>query len=329
MAEGITFSSLLRIDEAGTLEGIKTYLRKTLHKQSASAVLLGLSGGIDSCLLAAIAVEALGEHSVRAAYLYDQHSGQELHGNARLVSDWLGIELAEKSIEPVMRERGVYSSPHMRIASFSGSLNRLLHQVFRLVHGESLFISSLRMGGTQTAGEDARNPDFQRTGGPIEGGFNSRHIYRRRFLEAEAKKRNCLLLGAANRTEWLIGWFVKGGVDDLPNQPLIGLYKTQIKQLASFLRIPTEVLAAKPSPDMLKGITDEFAFGASYNAIDAVLDFLDGGVTKEEIMRAGVTEKEICQVVKMKRLSAWKRSSPHAPPPVDGGPSGGLRLAHE
>jgi hypothetical protein len=60
-----------------------------------------------------------------------------------------------------------------------------------------------------------------------------------------------------------------------------------------------------------------------------VLDFLEGGVTKEEIMRAGVAEKEIRLVVKMKRLSAWKRSPPHGLPPVDGGPSGGLRLVRE
>jgi len=329
MAEGITSSSLLWIDEARTLEGIKTYLRKVFNEQPANAVILGLSGGIDSCLLSAIAVETLGKHSVRAAYLYDQHSGHDLHRNARLVSDWLGIELEEKSIESDMRERGVYSSVDIRITSFSGPFNRFLHEVYRLVHGESPFISSLRMGSVEASSEDVRNLGFQRIGSSIEAGFNSRHIYRRRFLEAEAKKRNYLLLGAANRTEWLTGWFVKGGVDDLPKQPLIGLYKTQIHQLAAFLKVPSEVQTAKPSPDMMKGITDEFALGAEYSHIDAVLDFLEGGVTKEEIIGAGVTEKEIGLVEKMKRLSAWKRSIQHTLPPVDGGPSGGLRLARK
>jgi NAD+ synthase len=327
MSESMTSSSLLRIDEVRILEGLTAHIRKILDAHNADKVLIGLSGGIDSCLLAAIAVQALGKRFVHAAYLYDHHSANELRRNVRLVSDWLGIETEEKSIEPLMRDLGVYSSPEMRMTSYSGALNRLLQRVYGWIHGESPFVSSLRRGGTAGSADDAGSPGFQGKASPIESAFNSRHIYRRRFLEAEAMKRKCALLGAANRTEWLTGWFVRGGIDDLPDQPLLGLYKTQIRQLSAFLNLPSEVQSARPSPDMMKGITDEHSLGVRYSHIDLALDCLEGGVTKEEIVGAGVTEKEIQLVAKMKRLSAWKRCSRQNFSPVDGGPSGGLRLA--
>jgi len=321
----MTSVSLLRIEEVRALEGIHAHIRKILHAQNADAVLLGLSGGIDSCLLATVAVQALGKSSVHAAYLYDSQSAGDLRRNVRVVSGWLGIETEEMSIEPFMRAMGVYASPEMRMTSISGALNRFLQRVYCRVHGESPFISSLRKGRVAESSGNNSNPDLQKKAGPIESAINSRHIYRRRFLESEAGKRNWALLGAANRTEWLTGWFVRGGVDDLPDQPLLGLYKTQVRQLAAFLKLPPGVQSAEPSPDMMKGITDESALGARYDHIDLALDWLEGGVTQSEILRAGVTEKEIRLVAEMKRISEWKRGSQQNFPPVDGGPSGGLR----
>jgi NAD+ synthase len=327
MAEGMTSDSLLRIDETRALEGLIDYIRKSLDLRRAEGILLGLSGGIDSCLLAAVAEQAVGKRSVHAAYLYDRTSSPRLRRNARLMSSRLGIGLAESSIDPAMRRMGVYSSSEVKITSVSGPLNRLFQKAYCLIHGESPFISSLRRGSAAASKGNDRSKDLRRgAASPIETGFNSRHIYRRRLLEAKARSKKLLLLGAANRTEWLTGWFVKGGVDDLPDEPLLGLYKTQIRQLAACLRMPDDILTAKPSPDMMEGITDEFALGASYGHIDLALDFMEGGTAKKDIMEAGVKEAEIRLVEKIVDLSAWKRNPPHHPPPVDGGPFGGFRL---
>jgi len=329
MRKALVCSPLLRIDEARAVEKLDGYLRNAFAEHGGAAALLGLSGGIDSALLATIAVRALGASRVRAAYLYDQHSAPGLRRNARKVAGWLGLELEEASIEPPMRQAGVYSSYAMRLTSFAGALNRLLHGAYRARAGEAPFVALLRTGGAETSVANARDRGRPSTIRQLEAAFNARHIYRRRALEKEAAARNCFLLGAANRTEWLTGWFVQGGVDDLPHQPLKGLYKSQIWQLGAFLQVPAEVLAAIPSPDMMKGITDEFALGMSYGNIDLALDFLEGGLTAQEVAEAGVIKEQIDRVDEMKRLSAWKRSSSQLPPPVDGGPSGGLRLSRK
>jgi NAD+ synthase len=169
-----------------------------------------------------------------------------------------------------------------------------------------------------------------------EASFAARHRCRRRVLEARAAADGGLLLGAANRSEWLTGWFVPAGIDDLPDQPLKGLYKTQVRQLAVALNVPAPVLRAAPSPDMMAGISDELALGMSYATIDVALDRLAGGLTGVQAGEAGLTVGELRRVRQLTQLSAWKRGpfsqeqlpqTDVAPFPVDGGPGGGFRMA--
>lgn len=319
-------SSYLRINEKKTVESFVDYLQDLSEEHATSGILIGLSGGIDSSLLSTLAVNALGKDSVHLEYLYDQHSGHKLRQNARLMAEWLGIELQEQSIEPAMREAGVYAASGMTATSFSGLLNRLFHQAYRFAFRETPFISTLRLGDAEASGGDLSKQDFRLVIRQHEDGINARHRYRRQLLEEKAREGNWLLLGAANRTEWLVGWFVKDGIDDLPIQPLIGLYKTQVRQLAAFLEIPAEVQHQKPSPDMMKGVTDEFALGLSYSKIDLILDHLDGGLTKKTLHNTGISNREIRLVGEMNRLSHWKRGSAHTHPHIDGYLDGGLRI---
>jgi len=326
LREAPYISRHLRIDEKKTIERFVDYLQDLSERFATSGVLIGLSGGIDSSVLSTLAVHAMGKDSVHLEYLYDQHSANDLRHHARLIAEWLGIELQERSIEPAMREAAVYAPFGMMVTSFSGLLNRFLHQTYRFVFRETPFISSLRLGSAEASKGDLSQPGFRMIIRQPETGLNVRHQYRRQVLEEKAHERNWLLLGAANRTEWLVGWFVKDGIDDLPIQPLIGLYKTQVRQIAAFLEIPAEVQHQASSPDMMRGFTDEFTLGLSYSRIDLILDYLDGGLTKEMLLNTGIRNKEIRLVQEMNRLSHWKRGPAHTHLPVDGGLDGGLRL---
>jgi NAD+ synthase len=339
-------AALLRIDEGRAIDALTTYVRAARSESHVRSALLGLSGGLDSAVLAAVTVCGLGADRVRLIYLYDQTSSGALRTNARTMADWLGVPLEEASIETDLRKAGVYSSRAAGLTSVSGRLNRLLYRVYRVMTGEPPFVSSLRAG---SIGPSCGHPRGGVHGALVleaEAGFVARHRHRRHVLEAEAAAGDCFLLGAANKTEWLTGWFVKGGIDDLPEQPLKGLYKTQVRQLADALGVPASVRRAPPSPDMMRGITDELALGMSYPTIDVALDVLEGGVTIEQAAGAGVTAEDLRRVQQLTYLSAWKRASPAAASespserrsaprhrrelPVDGGPSGGLRsMTHD
>ncbi|PRY81514.1 NAD(+) synthase [Marivita geojedonensis] len=163
----------------------------------------------------------------------------------------------------------------------------------------------------------------------VDSGFAARHKYRRVLLERLALERKLSLIGAANLSECDVGWFVKDGIDDLPFQPLTGLYKTQVRQLAKALALPSEISTQLPSPDMAKGVTDEFGIGHDYSVVDQVIDGVDRGLTAQDIAKLGIPLGEITDIQELMQLSDWKRQSPHEAPPVDGKLAGGLRRTTE
>ncbi len=81
--------------EALTL-GTRDYLAKTGFKDA----IIGLSGGIDSSVVAAIAVDALGPEHVLGVSLPSRYSSQHSQDDARALADNLGIRLLTIPIEP-------------------------------------------------------------------------------------------------------------------------------------------------------------------------------------------------------------------------------------
>jgi len=78
-------------------------LRDYVHKNGFERVLFGLSGGIDSALVACIAVDALGSDRVACAVMPSPHSSTGTQADARQIAANLGIECFDLPIEPVMR----------------------------------------------------------------------------------------------------------------------------------------------------------------------------------------------------------------------------------
>jgi len=296
----------LTIDPKPEAEKIQRHIQELLDANSADGIIIGLSGGIDSAVLAALAVRAVGCRRVYAYYLYDRDSSKDSHAGANLIADWLQIELEHRDITPAMRQIKIYSPLAMKITAFSGLINRFLNKrLNRFLCRESFFTYTLRRANFD--GSIIKRFFYERTVGCIEAAFNARHIYRRRFLEQRAREKNCLLLGAANRSEWMVGWFVKGGIDNLPFSPLIGLYKTQILRLAEYLDLPPQVRSRTPSPDMVKGITDESALGISYATLDIILDCTERGMSDTQILSSDISKEDLCLVRTMNNLSEWKR----------------------
>jgi NAD+ synthase len=300
--------SLLAIDARREAAEIERHIRELLDVNAAEGVVMGLSGGLDSAVVATSAVRALGNKNVCAYYLHDRDSPRDSRAKANLIADWLGIELEHRDITAAMRKMGIYRPLIMRITFFSGFVNRQLNtKLHRLLFREPSFISTLRQGNLKANG--IRRFFHERTLGAIEAAFNARHIYRRQFLEQKSKEKNRLVLGAANRSELMVGWFVKGGVDDVPFSPIIGMYKTQVTQLAKYVNLPSRIQNQAPSPDMIRGITDESALGISYGTLDIILYCTERGMSEQEIAAKGISKKDVRLVHAMNNLSAWKRAA--------------------
>ena len=318
-------SQLLNVDEERLIAKMTDYLRRLIAEKKVNGVVGGLSGGVDSAVLFSLLVRSLGEKFVHAMYLYDRDNEWSQGANAQHVADWLNIELEAESLEKLKGDENAFNTIAVRIARISPVINRLIFRLYRLFAKESPFVSSLRAGNQAAKPQNVVLEYIDRYADEL---YYARHRYRRQILEEEAKAHNWLVLGAANRTEWEVGWFVKGGVDDLPDQPLIGLYKTQVRQMAAYLGVPEKIRKQAPSADMVRGVSDEYAIGMRYSTLDLGLDYLAGGVSLEDLHSAGVTDKDVQRIREMKELSQWKRQGMASPPAIDGSIRGGLRVGY-
>lgn len=316
----------LVVDEKMAVDRLEKYIGKAVQKHGSKGVVLGLSGGLDSAVLACLAVRALGPDAVHAWYLFDRHRDPDSDAKAELAANWLTIALHKEDISPAMADRGVYSPLIMHGRGMPKWLNCLIQNTYRRLFGETPFMSSLRLGSGTTAFPAAKALAYNLAIRPIVEGFEARHVYRRTRLERLARDNQWLLLGGANRSEVLVGWFVQNGIDDLPLQPLSGLYKTQVRQLADSLGVPESIRKRSPTPDMRHGITDEFGMGIGYGTLDIILDLFAKALPENEILDFGIAKRDLDLVRQLHRFSAWKRTSPSAKPPVDGGPDSELRL---
>lgn len=99
-----------------------------------------------------------------------------------------------------------------------------------------------------------------------------------------AKKNNALVVGTENRSEYLLGYFTRFGDEASDIEPIQHLYKTQVYELAKYLRLPNSITEKAPSANLWEDQTDESEFGFSYAEADPVLYlYFDKEKTIEEI----------------------------------------------
>jgi NAD+ synthase len=86
-----------------------------------------------------------------------------------------------------------------------------------------------------------------------------------------AKKENGLVVGTENRSEHFLGYFTRFGDAASDIEPIGHLYKTQVYELAKYLKLPQSIIEKAPSANLWSEQTDEGQFGFTYKQADPVL----------------------------------------------------------
>ena len=94
-------AAALQLDEELVRRILEAFIREEVRKAGFDRIVLGLSGGIDSAVVAALAVGALGADSVSAVAMPYRTSAPESLEDARTVAESLGISLQVQSITPM------------------------------------------------------------------------------------------------------------------------------------------------------------------------------------------------------------------------------------
>ncbi|MFA4932287.1 MAG: NAD(+) synthase [Caldisericia bacterium] len=291
-------------DLPAVVERIASFLCDQVRQQNRDGLILGLSGGVDSALDAFLAVKALGPSRVSVLFLPERDTSPQSRIDATRVATALGIPLKTVNITPLLRTAGAYRlEPPSRFVPRTIQ-ERYVERRYRALQAEqpSTFIRTLRGGDGL---EELRRSSAY---------LHIKHRLRMVIWYYWAELGNQLVVGNCNLTEKMTGYFVRYGDSGSDVEPIAGLYKTQVLQLARFVGVPEEIVRKAPSPDLAPGMTDEFALQMRYELLDQTLWGLLHGMDPAAIEReTRATAQEVAYVQDLLCLSAPMRELPPSP----------------
>jgi NAD+ synthase len=120
-----------------------------------------------------------------------------------------------------------------------------------------------------------------------------------------------LVLGTSNKTELLLGYGTLFGDMASAINPIGDLYKTDIFQLAAYLKIPETILKKKPTADLWAGQSDEAEMGFTYAEVDELLyELIDERQLPEKLIEKGFEADFVHRVIQKIQGSQFKRRGP-------------------
>jgi NAD+ synthase len=299
--------SAMQIEPESLAASLEERIRQGVEEMEREGAILGLSGGVDSAVVAALCARALGPGRVLALLMPEKDSRKEHQDDAHAIAGELGISVRMIELTGHLERLGVYELlPLRRLPMTEGLRGALMRKAYGLYDrrtGETPFSASLLGFREKEFGPQLRRGNAY---------YRIKHRLRMLFLYYHGEIENRLVVGAANKSEYMIGFFVKHGCDDAADMmPLLTLYKTQVRELARHLGIPPRIIEKPPSPDLLPGVTDEQAIGISYEELDEILLAIERGWTVDQIVHATlVPEERVAYVERLIERSGHMRSGP-------------------
>ena len=102
-----------------------------------------------------------------------------------------------------------------------------------------------------------------------------------------ANAKNYLVSGTGNKSEILIGYFTKYGDGACDIEPIGGLYKNEVYELAKFINVTQEIIEKNQRAGLWNNQTDEEEIGMSYDLIDQILYLY----TEKDMKNTEIAEK--------------------------------------
>ncbi len=249
--------------------GLREYLRKSGFKK----VLLGLSGGIDSALVATIAADAIGPENVRCVMLPSEYTSQASLDDAANCATRLGVRLdtvkidgARDAVEDALAHLMEGTKPDTTEENIQSRLRGLMLMAISNKFGEML----LTTGNKSEVGVG-----YATIYGDMAGGYNPiKDLYKTRVFET-CRWRN------ANHRDWMMGH--AGEV------------------------IPPQIISKPPSAELRPNQKDQDSL-PPYEVLDAILEGLvEKDLARKDLVAQGFDPEVVKQVEKLLYGSEWKR----------------------
>ncbi|MCB2116250.1 MAG: NAD+ synthase [Rhodobacteraceae bacterium] len=257
------------MDYRAMVESLRDYMGKT----GFGKVLLGLSGGVDSALVATVAVDALGPENVRSVMLPSEYTSAHSLEDAKAVAQALGcrldtvsIEGARDAVEGALAHLFEGTKPGIAEENIQSRLRGLMLMAISNKHGEMLLT---------TGNKSEVAVGYATIYGDMAGGYNPlKDLYKTRVFQT-CRWRN------ENHRDWM-----KGPAHEV---------------------IPVRVIEKAPSAELRDNQKDEDSL-PPYPVLDAILErLIEGDQSVAEIVAAGFDRATVKKVEHLVYISEYKR----------------------
>lgn len=268
------------------VKALRQQLRVDLKKRG---LVLGLSGGIDSSVSAALAVRAVGAKSVHALFMPEDESDPESLELARRVADTFGISSEIEDISGPLKAMRCYERRDAAIRKIVPEYNsdwKSKIVISNSVEGKGFNLFQLVVEDPKGNQQRLRMPTDVYLG--VVAATNMKQRTRKQIEYYHADRLNFAVIGTPNRLEYDQGFFVKNGDGAADVKPIAHLYKTQVYQLGRYLGVPEDICTRPPTTDTfsLAQSQEEFYFSLPYDKMDLCMYGLNNGIPAGQIANA-------------------------------------------
>ena len=241
----------LALDPASEVERVCESLRETvLRRFRRRGAVVGLSGGVDSAVCAALCARAFGPERVLALFMPERDSSGDSLRLGRAVAETFGIPSLLEDLEPSLRALGCYErqiEAIRRVVPEYGDGWKCKLVLPSVVERERLNVTLLSVQDPSGESRTLRlTPEAYLQ---LVAATNYKQRARKMTEYYHADRLNYVVCGTPNRLEYDLGFFVKQGDGAADIKPIAHLYKTQVYQLAEHLGVPDEILRRPPTTD--------------------------------------------------------------------------------
>jgi NAD+ synthase len=264
------------------IQGIQGWISDYFKQQRLEYAVLGLSGGLDSSVVATMLANALGREKVTGVLLPDEVTDPKDVEDASYLVDRIGIRKKRYDISPLV-SAFVQQDPEIADRGLGGEYrNRIQY-----------------------------------------GNLKARVRMIKIYEVSQLLPGRSVVVGTTDKSEWLMGYFTKYGDGGVDLEPILNVYKTQVRAIAKELGLPKEIISKKSSPNLVPELTAEVELGFSYEELDLILATVVDGVYKDTSPQSskgtlsnnyGISSMTVDRVLEKISNTAHKRKMPPSPP---------------